>query len=156
MKEKTVFIANDGTDFQDQERCAVYERISEAVNSLGTNPDTDIRAISDFVLSSKGEELTQRALACLYWSINVFSGIPEIEEMMPALFRRGRLETETKDGGSGIASQLLGIPANATDEQLGSVLRRFPPDRIATALETLEESDIPLCVYKRIRKYLFM
>lgn len=117
-----MFIANDGSEFQDQERCAVYERISEAVNSLRTNPDADIRSISDFVLSSKAEELTQRALACLYWSINVFSGIPEIEEMMPALRRRGRLESETKDGGSGIASEFLSIPANATDVQLGSVL----------------------------------
>jgi hypothetical protein len=156
MKEKTVFIANDGTEFQDQERCAVYERISEAVNSLSTNPDADIRAISDFVLSSKGEELTQRALACLYWSINVFSGIPEIEEMMPTLFRRGRLEANTKDSGNGIASQLLSIPSNATDDQLGRVLRQFSADRITTALETLEDSDMPLCIYKRIRKYLFL
>lgn len=156
MKEKTVFIANDGTEFQDQERCALYERIAEGINSLSAAPNADIRAISDFVLSSKGEELTQRAVACLYWSINVFSGIQEIEEAMPAIFRRGRLETNTKNAGNGIACQLLSIPANATDEELGSVLRQFSADRIAAALETLEDSDMPLCIYKRVRKYLFM
>lgn len=97
----------------------------------------------------------QRAFACLYWSINVFSEIPEIDDMMPVPLRRAGLETSTKDGGSGIASQLLSIPANATDDQLGSILRKFSTDRIAIALETLEDSDMPLCIYKRIRKYLF-
>lgn len=156
MREKSVFIANDGAEFNDKERCEAYEKISTAINTLSANPDPDLGAITDFVLSEGGEIAMQRAFACLYWSLNVFSDMPEISDLIPERFR-GEAANTTKEGsGSGLADQLLAIPADATDEQLGSVLQRFSPDRIALALETLEDSRIPLCVYSRIKKYLFM
>jgi hypothetical protein len=155
MEEKTTYVAQDGSEFNDKTRCLMYERLSQSLQEIPACENEEVYSIHSFITETIGETRLNRALACLYWSSHTFGLMPESEELLPPVLRQKELRT-WRDNYNGIARAIVDLPEMATKEEIGSLIRQYSSDLIATALSTLEDSPIPLSTYKAIKKYLYL
>jgi hypothetical protein len=158
MKERSIFIANDGGIFSDPKRCSLYEALAarlEKTNSSGVDgeqAETLGDALHWMRSSAPGEERLKKMLTLLYLARELFQGVEGANEIFSGAFSHTIRDWREQYGG--ISKEIANIPGNATREEVSLLLRKHDSNRISNALETMEDSEIPLRIYKLVKEYL--
>ena len=158
MQETSVFVAADGSVFIDSKRCHAYEELHKALkkidrNSLSTLSSGQPASILDWINEAgSGENKLDRMLGLYYIAFRLFGETDDVKELLSDAFSYELSSWKSKY--SGIARELVSIPGNSSKEDVWRVLRKYDSNRIACALETIENSEIPLRVYRLIKEYL--
>jgi hypothetical protein len=102
--------------------------------------------------ADSGEKKLDRMLSLYYLTYRLFGELEDVNELLSDAFSWEITGWKSKFGG--IAWELVNLPGSASREDVGRVLRKYDSNRISCALEAIEDSEIPLRIYKIIKEYL--
>jgi len=164
MEEKSLFVACDGALFLDANRCCAYEQLSLKLNDLISDTTAqigseEVSSVLDYVSEAdSGEKRLDRMLALMYLTKQLCDGIPNADALFENItdwgFPASVSPPDWRAGYGGIAREIVDLPSDASEKEVGKVLRKYDTNQIAMVLEVLEESQISLRIYKIIRNYL--
>jgi hypothetical protein len=161
MEEKSIYIAADGSVFLDPRRCQAYEALGTLISHLKEKGYcvADLRKeLANMFLfiqeAQPGEQKLDRILAILFLAQQISQNAPLVGDLMGETLAKDTSGWKNQYGG--IAKEIVDIPGGASEKEVVQVLRKYDSIRIATVLETLENSEIPLRIYKILKKYLYL
>lgn len=158
MKECSVFIAGDGSVFADPRRCHAYEELLKSLARIDRNSILALRSRQPASLLSwvdeaeSGENRLDRMLALYYLAYRLFGELDDVNGLLSDAFSYEVSGWKSKYGG--IARELVNLPGNSRKEDVWRLLRKYDSNRISSVLEAIEDSEIPLRIYKMIKEYL--
>ena len=158
MQECSVFLAGDGSVFTDPRRCHAYEELLKSLGQIDRNSLSALRSGQPASLFSWvdeaefGENKLDRMLALYYLTYRLFGELDDVNELLSDAFSCEVSGWKSKYGG--IARELVNLPGNSSKEDVWRLLRKYDSNRISCVLEAIEDSEIPLRIYKMIKEYL--
>jgi hypothetical protein len=99
-----------------------------------------------------GNEKLDRMLALYYLTYRIFRELDDVNELLSDAFAYE--VSGWKGKYQGIAREFVNLSGNASREDVGRLLRKYDSNRISCVLESIEDSEIPLRIYKMIKEYL--
>jgi hypothetical protein len=158
MPECSIFVAADGSIFTDPRRCSAYEELLKALENIDRNSLSALRSGQPALLltwvddADSGDNKLDRMLALYYLAYRLFGELENVNELLNDAFSYEISGWKSKY--KGIAGEFVNLPGNASREVVGRLLRKYDTNRISCVLEAIEDSEIPLRIYKMIKEYL--
>ena len=158
MQECSIFVAGDGSVFTDRRRCHAYEELLKSLGKIDRNSISALSSGQPALLlnwvdeADSGEQRLDRILSLYYLAYRLFGELEDVNELLGDAFSCETTGWKSEYGG--IARELVNLPGSASREDVGRVLRKYDSNRISCALEAIEDSEIPLRIYKIIKEYL--